>query len=283
VKEVFVRPSTLLWGLFASAPILLAAETAFADGQRYPPAYVDRPLTLPAITLSPDLTFDATNAVKDPNQLDRQFETNIAFMLGAGFGITDDLEVRASIGTLQVAPKAQYSEPRLGATFRFANAENFNMGVHAEATVLTIPGEGGVRFEASFPMLVRLGSSARLDLNPGAPITIQENKATTFGVYLPAALSFQVVEIIHVGARSSATITDFNDPLANLVIPLGFYGGISLGSERPILELNPYFIWTEFGRPGAKCDTTVNPGCSPETISVEKFSAGLTARLYLYL
>lgn len=270
-----MRPSTLLWGLLFSGPILLAAETAFADGQQYPVGYVDRPLTLPPITLSPDLTFDATNAVKDPNKLQKEFETNLAFMIGAGFGITEDLEVRAQIGKLSISPKFEYSEPRVGATFRFANAEKFNMGVHAEATVLTLPGEGGVRFEASLPMLARLGDSVRLDLAPGAPVTIQENRATTFGLTIPFALSFQVVEAIHLGARTSGTITDFSNPGENLVIPLGFFAGVSLGSEKPILEIDPYFTWNEFAKPGAKFDN--------DKLSIEKFSAGLTARLYLYL
>ena len=51
--------------------------------------------------------------------------------------------------------------------------------------------------------------------------------------------------------------------------------GISLGSERPIGELDPYFTWTEFATPGRKLDN--------DKVSIDKFSAGLTARLYLYL
>ena len=62
---------------------------------------------------------------------------------------------------------------------------------------------------------------------------------------------------------------------SNLVVPLGFFLGISLGSERPIVELDPYFTWTEFATPGRKLDN--------DKVSIDKFSAGLTARLYLYL
>jgi len=277
-----VRLSTLLWGLCGSTVALFAAGPALAGDpqppagmQRYPTAYVDRPLTLPGFTLSPDVSFDATQAVKDPNSATKTLETNLAFSTGAAFGITHDLEVRASLGTLRVSPKFQYSEPRLGATFRFVGSEKFQMGVHAEATALLDPGAGGARFELSLPMLGRLGSSVRIDLAPGAPVTIQENKATTFGVNLPVALAFQVVDAVHLGARTSMTITDFNDPLANMVIPLGFFGGVSLGSEKPIVEIDPYFTWTDFARPGATG--------SNDKVSIDKFSAGLTARLYLYL
>lgn len=279
-----MRLSTLLWGSLGSIALTLLAPTARADeGQSYPVAYVDRPLTLPKITLSPDITFDATNLVKDPNAIERELQTDLAFMAGFGLGITEDLEVRASIGTLRISPKFQYLDPRVGATYRFVGAEQFNMGVHAEATVLIpndgsaggISTEGGVRFELSLPFLVRLGSSARLDLAPGAPVTIEAKKATTIGLNVPLAFAFQIVEPIHIGARTSAQITDFTAPGTNLVIPLGFFVGISLGSERPIVELDPYFTWTDFARPGAKFDN--------DKISIEKFSAGLTARLYLFL
>jgi hypothetical protein len=277
VKEVFVRRSKLLWGLLCLTAITLAAPAARAQdgGQRYPLAYVDRPLTLPSISLSPDVSFDATQIVKDPNTATKTLQTNLAFSGGFGFGITDDLEVRASIGTLQFTPTFNYLEPRLGATYRFVGADQFNMGVHAEATVLTLAGAAGARFALAIPFLIRLGSSARLDLAPGAPVTIQEKKATTFGLEVPVSFAFQIVEPIHIGARTSATITDFSAPGRNLVIPLGFFLGISLGSERPIVELDPYFTWTEFATPGAQLDNN--------KLSIDKFSAGLTARLYLYL
>ena len=272
-----MRRSKLLWALLSLTALLLAAPAARAQdgGQNYPLAYVDRPLTLPSITLSPDVSFDATQIVQDPSAVEKTLQTNLAFSGGFGFGITDDLELRASIGTIQFAPAFNYLEPRLGATYRFVGADQFNMGIHASATVLTLAGAGGVRFEAAVPLLIRLGSSARLDLAPGAPVTFQENKATTFGLNVPVAFAFQIVEPIHIGARTSAMITDFNAPGENLVIPLGFFVGISLGSERPIVELDPYFTWTEFATPGRKLDN--------DKVSIEKFSAGLTARLYLYL
>jgi hypothetical protein len=271
------RP-TFFSSLLSSALILAAAGAAHAQEggeQRYPVAYVDRPLTLPSFGLGLDGTFDASQVVQDPNAIERTLQTNLAFAAGLAFGITEDLEARASIGTLRFAPAFQYLEPRIGVTFRFLGAEQVNMGVRAETTALTLPGEAGVRLEASVPILIRLGSSARIDLAPGAPVTIQEQKAVTFGLNVPVAFAFQVVEVIHIGARTSATILDFNDPGANLVIPLGFFVGISLGSERPIVELDPYFTWNEFSRPGAEFDN--------DKVNIEKFSAGLTAKLYLYL
>lgn len=267
--------STFFWSLFSSAVLVAIAGSASAQEQRYPVAYVDRPLTLPAFGLTPDVTFDATQAVEDPNAIERTLQTNLAFSAGLGFGITEDLELRASIGTLRFMPEFQYLEPRLGVTFRFVGAEQVNLGVRAETTALVLPGEEGVRLEASLPILIRLGSSARLDFAPGAPVTIQTDKAVTFGLNVPVAFAFQVVEVIHIGARTSATITDFSNPGENLLIPLGFFVGVSLGSERPILELDPYFTWNEFSRPGAKFDN--------DKVNIEKFSAGLTARLYLYL
>ncbi|MEZ4298695.1 MAG: hypothetical protein R3B70_27340 [Polyangiaceae bacterium] len=273
-RALFLRITPAL----APAVVLLAAAPALAqDGgaQQYPVAYVDRPLTLPSLGVSPDVTFDATQIVQDPNAAERTLQTNLAFAGGLTFGILDDLEVRASIGTIRFVPDFQYLEPKLGLTFRFVGAESFNMGIRAETTALTLPGEAGVRVEASLPFLVRLGSSARIDLAPGAPVTFQEKKAVTVGLNVPVAFAFQVVEVLHIGARTSATILDFSDPGQNLVIPLGFFLGLSLGSERPIVEIDPYFTWNEFSRPGAKFDN--------DKVNIEKFSAGATARLYLYL
>jgi hypothetical protein len=272
-----VQRSIFFWSLISSALILSVAGAARAQDnlQRYPVPYVDRPLTLPKFGLGIDGTFDATQIVQDPNAIDRTLQTNLAFSAGLAFGITEDLEVRASIGTLRFLPEFQYLEPRVGVTFRFVGAEQVNLGVRAETTALTLPGEAGVRLEASLPLLVRLGSSARLDLAPGAPITIQEQKAVSFGLNVPVAFAFQIVEAVHIGARTSVTILDFADPGANLVIPLGFFAGVSLGSERPIVEIDPYFTWNEFSRPGSQFDN--------DKINIEKFSAGLTVRLYLYL
>lgn len=267
--------STFFWTFLSSALVLSVAGAASAQEQRYPVAYVDRPLTLPSFGLGIDATFDATQAVEDPNSIERTLQTNLALAGGLAFGITEDLELRASIGTFRIMPELQYLEPRVGVTYRLVGAEQVNLGIRAETTALTLPGEGGVRLEASVPILLRLGSSARIDLAPGAPVTIQEQKAVTFGLNVPVAFAFQVVEVIHIGARTSATITDFANPGENLLIPLGFFVGISLGSERPIVQLDPYFTWNEFSRPGAKFDN--------DKVNIEKFSAGLTARLYLYL
>jgi hypothetical protein len=272
-----VNRSAFFWSFLTSLSVLSVASVAGAQ-QLYPVAYVDRPLTLPSITFAPEVSFDATQVVTNatnPDEAERALQTNLAFAGGFGFGITDDLEVRASIGTLRFMPEFQYLDPRVGVTYRFVGAENFNLGVRAETTALTLPGEAGVRLEASLPMLARIGSSARIDLAPGTPLVIQEEKAVTFGLNVPAAFTFQVVEAVYVGARSSATITDFSDPGANLVIPLGFYAGVALGSERPIVEVNPYFTWYEFARPGSKFDN--------DKVNIDKFSAGVTARLYLYL
>lgn len=273
-----MRRSKFVCGLFSGALVLLSANASRAQeggAQRYPLAYVDRPLTLPSITISPDVSFDATQLVKDPNAAERTFQTDLSLSVGALVGITDDLEVRGSVGTIRIAPKFEYLEPRIGVTYRFVGAEQLNMGIRAEITALTLPGEGGVRMEASLPFLVRLGSSARMDFAPGAPVTIQENKAAAFGLNAPFAFAFQIVEPIHIGARTSVRITDFADPLGNLVIPLGFFLGISLGSERPIVEINPYFTWTEFATPGAKAPN--------DPISIETFTAGASARIYLFL
>lgn len=275
-----MRRSTRFSSLLAAAFVLAGARAASAqdyDEQRYPVAYADRPLTLPALTLAPDATFDATNLVKDPSAPERQFETNFAIVTGVSFGILDFLEVRAFLGTLRFAPKVEYFEPGAALTLRFPLPfESFQMGIRAQAILLNqTPEEEGGRFDGSLPLLFRIGHSARLDITPGAILTLQEEKEMTIGAYLPVSFAFQMVEAVGIGARTSAFIQNFDDPLANLTVPLGFFLNISIGSTRPYIDIDPYFTWTEFSRPGAKLDN--------DRFNIDKFSAGATLRFYLFL
>ncbi len=265
--------------LLVSAVVLLGARAASAqdyEEQRYPVAYADRPLTLTGMTLAPDATFDATNLVKDPTAPERAFETNFGVLVGVSFGILDFLEVRASLGTLRFVPKVEYFEPGVGLTLRFLGFDSFQMGIRAQATMLNqSPEEEGARIDGSLPFLIRIGNSARLDLAPGASVTFQEQKATAFGAGLPVSFAFQMVEAVGLGARTSVLVQNFDDPLENLTVPLGFFLNISLGGTRPYFDVDPYFTWTEFSRPGAKLDN--------DKLNVDKFSAGATLRFYLFL
>lgn len=274
-----MRRPTLLSCLLAPALLLVGARAASAedyDEQRYPVAYADRPLTLPALTLAPDATFDATNLVKDPSAPERQFETNFGIVTGVSFGILDFLEVRAFLGTLRFAPKVEYFEPGAALTLRVLGFDSFQMGIRAQAILLNQdPKEEGVRLDGSLPLLFRIGHSARLDITPGAILTLREEQEMAFGAYLPVSFAFQMVEAVGLGARTSAFIQNFDDPVANLTIPLGFFLNISIGSTRPYIDIDPYFTWTEFSRPGAKLDN--------DRFNVDKFSAGATLRFYLFL
>lgn len=265
--------------LLVSAVVLLGARAASAqdyEEQRYPVAYADRPLTLTGMTLAPDATFDATNLVKDPTAPERAFETNFGVRVGVSFGILDFLEARAFLGTLRFAPKVEYFEPGVGLTLRFLGFDSFQMGIRAQATMLNqSPEEEGARIDGSLPFLIRIGHSARLDLEPGAILTLQEEKEMAFGASLPVSFAFQMVEAVGLGARTSVFVQNFDDPVANLTIPLGFFLNISLGGTRPYVDIDPYFTWTEFSRPGAKLDN--------DKLDVDTFSAGATLRFYLFL
>ncbi len=275
-----MRRPTLLPCLVSSALVLLGARVASAqdyEEQRYPVAYADRPLTLTGMTLAPDATFDATNLVKDPSAPERQFEANFGIVAGVSFGIIDYLEVRAFLGTLRFAPKVEYFEPGAQLTLRFPfPSDSFQIGVRARATYLNqVPKEEGVLLHGSLPFLIRIGHSARLDFEPGALLTMREEKEMAFGASLPVSFAFQMVEAVGIGARTSVFIQDFDNPIENLTIPLGFFVNLSLGGTRPYVDIDPYFTWTEFSRPGAKLDN--------DKLNVDKFSAGATVRFYLFL
>lgn len=247
----------------------------------YPVQYVRRPLTLGEHALEFYGTTDLTRVVKDTNDITRELQTNLGIDAGAGFGITPNLEVHAVLATVQILPKAGYGNPIVSSTYRFLNS-GMELGVRLQAQIFTKPdqlsniNEFGAVLEPSVPGLVHLGKSARFDFGAGLPVTVQKGKATTIGIDAPIAFSFQLVDAMHLGLRSSLYINDFKYASRYLTVPLGVFAGISLGSEKPFFEIDPFFTWPQFATPGAE-------GASAKKVNFDVFTAGGTVRIFIFL
>jgi hypothetical protein len=279
-----VRLWSSLGGLGLCAALLLPATAAFAEDppeneQFYPVVYSQRPLTLSQMTLELNAGMDGTRLIKTMSA--RELETRLSIDAGAGFGITRNLEVRASIATLQITPKVGYGNPSIGATYRFLNS-GLEMGARLNVTLVTSPDTilavdkiGGI-LEPSVPFLVHFGSSARLDFGAGLPITIQKGKPVMVGLNAPVEFAFNIVDALHLGLRSSVYINDFKLASRYLTIPLGFFAGISFGSEKPFIEIDPFFTWPQFAQPGAM-------GANAKKINIDIYTVGAAVRLFLFL
>ena len=278
-----------LGGLGMCAALLLPAGAAFAeddppeDQQVYPVVYTQRPLTLSQMTLELNAGMDVTRLIKlDPKMATRDLETRISIDAGAGFGITRNLEVRASLAALAIRPKVGYGNPSIGATYRFLNS-GLEMGGRLTVTLVTSPDTivavdkiGGI-LKPSVPLLFHFGKSARLDFEAGLPITIQKGKPAMVGIDAPLAFSFNFVDAFHLGLRSSLYINDFKLASRNITIPLGAFAGISLGSESPFLEIDPFFMWPQFAQPGA-ADPKVQ-----KKINIDVYTVGGVVRVFLFM
>jgi hypothetical protein len=292
-------PSRLAVAAFA-ALFALCASPARADSTepgavRLPVAEAERPLTLPALILSPTLDANATHWPEG---------TFANLTLGATFGVTDDVELDAQVLPVQLASPtgyggihygetSNYRGPRVGATLRLLRGI-VEIGASFHLTVLTNTGRSGVVLEPGVPVYIHLLKDLRLDTgatlqvtlqsaqtgtavtNPGAPNeTIVLGSATKNDVdlTLPVDLLWSVTEAFHAGLNTGFRITDLSTAGTSSIIPLGAVIGYTVGGRQgPLVDIDPFFTFPGIFAPGAaqKTDTSW-------------YVAGISVAGYLYL
>jgi hypothetical protein len=149
---------------------LLSPAAAHADGYDAPNGsqpipYAARGLTLPALTLAPQVggTLDKLSTttakavftqVPDPKTL------NVALAVGASIGIVENIEIGAVVLPLQVLPDVAYGDPSVHGTFRFVKGA-FELAGYINTTFIT---HQGVAPDVTLPVL---GQGAGVLFNPG--------------------------------------------------------------------------------------------------------------------
>jgi hypothetical protein len=285
-------------GLVAGATSLLAyAPGARADEEEkyiLPVSYPERGITNPAGILSPVLDVDfervpgAASATLGPaGAPGSQIATGLA--LGAGYAITNDFGVRATVLNLSLTPSPVfYSGVTGGATFRFLRG-TFEMGIALDGGVELAPPSSNISatgvITPSLPMHIHLGKPARLDITPTFPIltgggTAVTSGATDIGFVVPIQLAVDIIEPLHVGVTTGYGMI-LNPPKPETVgdsvfIPVGFIAGYAIaGRKGPILDLDPMFVWPQLFMPGV---------ASPASkVTSGNYIFGLEATVYLYL
>ncbi len=287
-----VHPSSSSSLVRILAAVSLAAGSARAGNQEYPVSYVERPLTLPKLTLAPQLELDVDRiplsaTVGTGGAVLKASGTVAAGMqIGAAFGITNDLEVGAIVLPVMFTPVGGYGgpfvgeegtvgEPTIYGTYRFLNREAFDLGVRLRVQFLVpISGSGaGAIIEPSVPFLLHIGKKLRFDAEVGLPIEAVSGHAGV-GLDVPLRLAFDIIEPLHVGVSTGLVVDDFTDAGTTTRIPLGVFFGYAVGEKRPIVDIDPFFSFFQFITPGGgPLGDTVNPGL---------FVAGVSARGYFY-
>jgi hypothetical protein len=254
------------------------AEEPPKAGEKMPLPFAQRPLTLPAMTLAPELGFGVTHlSIQGVD-----FGNSVGMDIGAHFGITDDFEVGATVLPIQLSPDFSYENPTVEATYRFLKG-SVEMGARLRALFSFKRGESGVGLQPGVVMLAHLGEAARLDV--GAYVQLAFGPAngliggggkTTVGLNVPVQFIYDVIPELHVGATTGIGIFDFSQAGDSFYIPLGFVAGYAIGNEKgPLVDIDPYFRFPYFAVPGT--------GSGQDKIFSGIWQTGLAATVYLYL
>jgi hypothetical protein len=286
-------------GALLATTSVRAQSNAPAEIARQPVAFVERPLTLPRLTLSPEL--DATWQRMGPDlSLDMTNPSQaLSFALGASFGILDSLQVSAVLVPLTVYPNASYGSAQLGAMFRLiggarsifelALAASLGMAVPAGTPAPTIlpaapsasaalgfpPAGGGSDWVIGLGVPVRLHFIGRLRIDSGVyfPFDIQTNNFWNVSFTVPISLYLQLVDWLFLGVETGVTLRSLRQDVAfNTYLPLAFDVGFTIPGRRgPAGDVLLSFTFPQFLQPGG---TTV--------VDTNLMAAMLSLRLYFY-
>ncbi|MCC7383426.1 MAG: hypothetical protein IT384_16430 [Deltaproteobacteria bacterium] len=239
-----------------------ADMAAPAGGSRLAVEFAKRPLTNGRFILVPQLDFTLAKAgAGDPG---------IALALGATFGVTDDLDVYATVLPLALAPAAGYGDIALGGTFRFMKG-NTEVGLRVD---VYLPTSTVIHLSAGVPILFHFGDKMRLDTGLMADFTTFD--PFSFQLRIPLQLGFQLIPMLAAQLRTGYTL-----PLAPstpgpdaMAIPLGVAAIISIPGKnnQPMLDIIPAFDWGAFLTPA---------GAS--AVNADVFTLTVTAKFYLFI
>jgi hypothetical protein len=300
-----VQHSRLLGTSIAVAALLAAADAA-ADLDKpngsQPVAYVERPLTMPSLSLAPTaqvivdklsqqtLMTLAGLDIKDAKDL------HLTLNVGFRFGIVESIEIGGIVAPVELLPKAAYGNPSLWGKFRFVKgvfelAANFGTTFithDAKNPQLALPVVGsnaGILLEPGLLSRIHLGSKAKLDIGALVPIELGAG-GQDLGLKAPVQIAVNIIESVYVGADSGFGITSITKaPALSSYVPLGLIAGYTLeGAKGPTLDVGALFLWPKFANPGApdKMQKTMGVVTPVGKVDVADWQAGVSVAAYLY-
>lgn len=262
----------------ASAEAQTPAEVNPAEEGKLPIQYVRRPLTLPAMTLAPEVGF---SVLKLPDFGRFSTDPLIGVSLGASFGITDDLEVGVTPLPLLVSPEFEYRNPNVNATYRFLPGE-FEIGARVRFFI-PAQDETDPVLQMGVPMLLHLSDSFRLDT--GVNFSFVFGDEATVGLLgysdvlsiepgVPLRATLQVTDPVFVQAGTGFGIVTFDDAGESFFMPLGVGAGYTIaGEDAPIADITARFDFPLF----------LTPGSSGDAVHGDIYYLGLSGKGYFSL
>jgi hypothetical protein len=272
---------SLLWvvsvavGVVALAPARAAAQQPYATGDEgpnpsaFPVPVVERPLTLNARMLRVDAGLGFSR-IEFCSSFGCVGDTVVSLGVGAGFGITDDLEVGALVLPLVLSPEFDYAGPSVYGMYRFLRGDT-EIGLRAS---ITLPVNADFAFSVGAPVWFRF--LPRVLLQTGLFLDGQDATRFNLGLRVPASVLVQLTGSLWAGVDTGLLfqVTD-PGPGDTFAIPLGLQVGYALpGSTggRPIADLVASFGFPLFLVPSA-----------PDPVVENFWTIGLAGRIYLDL
>jgi hypothetical protein len=249
-----------------------------AAGGGLPVAYVQRPLTLPEMTLAPEGSFVGTHVDFGAGSLNAFFIT-----AGASFGITDDIMVEAiPLSVVFGDPEFDYAYFMGGATARFLEGD-FEMGGRFRFIITNAADLG---FNLGVPMrlhadIVRLDTGVHTFISvptgggdPAVGLTDFNKNFFVPDPGIPAKLSVQIIEQFWAGLGTGFGILDFGEAGDTIFVPLQINAGGTIPTDegRPLVDIEGGFSFPTFVNSGA-----------PDTIVTEIWQFGVIGTGYLDL
>lgn len=236
------------------------------EDQAHPWAYSLRPITLPEMTLAPELGFTYSRFSFDP-----VVSEVFSWSAGASFGILDDLSVEVvpltfyhsvasseAMGITFSDSDTDYNYFLAGATYRFWDgvvdiAARFRFAVDSYASVFFNPGflvrlrHEVVRLDTGVEFMVLRRDESALVSDSEVFVGLQG-----FGQFIdtpragiPVELAFQIVEPFWVGLNTGIGIADFTaDDVGDTVfMPLGWGvgGTVPYDDHQPLMDISGGF------------------------------------------
>lgn len=282
--------------LCASASIASPALADDAQPDTYPTAYAERPLTLPRMMLSPELSLGLTH-FEITTALGSAAANAVGLNLGAGLGITNDLTVYLVPLTMLIATyttaaptKVYYGTFRAGAMYRFVHTDKVDFGGQFEFAASGAAEAVYTTFK--LPLLLRIAPVLRIDTGlaftvayptSGASVdagfaTVSNGGAAIVGLGssagIPVAVTIQPEEHVFFGLDTGFGVGSFRGTVSNSTfMPLGaFVGGTIPGSKGPLVDIVGNFGFPFF---------LLGADASPPTTQL--WQVGLGVRAYLPL
>jgi hypothetical protein len=248
----------------ALAALALVSAASAVQAQQLPLPLARRPLTLTRNTLRADA--DLTLAHLQISLLGGTGSSNaLGLSLGAGYGITDDLEVGATVIPLTLSPDFAYNAPSVYGTYRFLHGD---VDVGAQLA-LTLPIDRDFGLGVGVPVLFHLGEAARLDT--GAFLGLTFGDALGKGLTIPIAFTYNLNPNLFLGARTGVLLPNFDD----FAMPLGAFVGYTLAGgagNTPLADITASFDFPFFVTPSGA-----------DAISTGLWTASLNGRIFFNL